>query len=70
MRADVSPGGRVPALCRSTRGTAAVVTTTSTRGGQGGGNGVANQISAWVQAHDTSTTIGGTTVYDLTTATS
>ena len=44
-------------------------------GGAGGGGGIggqnsgpAAQITAWVEAHYTSTTIGGTTVYDLTAA--
>lgn len=40
-------------------------------GGQGGGpggssDGAAAQITAWVKAHFTATTVGGTTVYDLT----
>jgi hypothetical protein len=32
----------------------------------GGSTSVASQISAWVEAHATASTIGGTTVYDLT----
>jgi 4-amino-4-deoxy-L-arabinose transferase-like glycosyltransferase len=36
-------------------------------GGPGGGNGTASAISAWVEATFTATTIGATTVYDLTT---
>ncbi|HEY1574796.1 MAG TPA: glycosyltransferase family 39 protein [Pseudonocardiaceae bacterium] len=36
-------------------------------GGPGGGSGAAQQITAWVIAHYTATTIGGQTVYDLTT---
>ena len=42
-------------------------------GGQGGGqggNGSAAQITAWVKAHYTATTVGGVTMYDLTKATS
>ncbi len=44
-------------------------------GGQGGGpgggeNSVATQITEWVAAHYTATTVGGTTVYDLTAPTS
>jgi 4-amino-4-deoxy-L-arabinose transferase-like glycosyltransferase len=35
-------------------------------GGPGGGN-TASEISAWVTANFTATTVGGTTVYDLTT---
>jgi 4-amino-4-deoxy-L-arabinose transferase-like glycosyltransferase len=34
--------------------------------GPGGGNGHAQQISSWVQQNFTATTVGGTTVYDLT----
>jgi len=34
--------------------------------GGGGGTDAAGQITAWVQSHYKSTTIGGTTVYDLT----
>ena len=33
----------------------------------GGGDGTANEITAWVEATFAATTIGGTTVYDLTT---
>jgi 4-amino-4-deoxy-L-arabinose transferase-like glycosyltransferase len=36
------------------------------RGGPGGGRGTGSQISEWVQQHYTATTVGGTTVYDLT----
>ncbi|WP_130289126.1 hypothetical protein [Pseudonocardia sediminis] len=39
-------------------------------GGQGGEDGVGSQITAWVQAHYTATTVGGQTVYDLTRPTS
>ena len=35
-------------------------------GGQGGSDSVGSQITAWVAAHYTATTVGGTTVYDLT----
>jgi 4-amino-4-deoxy-L-arabinose transferase-like glycosyltransferase len=34
-------------------------------GGPGGGGGTGAQITAWVAAHYTATTIGGSTVYDL-----
>ncbi|MDD7942541.1 glycosyltransferase family 39 protein [Actinomycetospora lutea] len=34
--------------------------------GGGAGDGVGTQITAWVAAHYTATTVGGTTVYDLT----
>jgi 4-amino-4-deoxy-L-arabinose transferase-like glycosyltransferase len=37
------------------------------RGGPGGTTTDAAQISAWVEAHFTAKTVGGTTVYDLTT---
>jgi len=38
-------------------------------GGNGGGSGgAASQITQWVQQHYTATTVGGTTVYDLTKA--
>ena len=43
-------------------------------GGRGGGFGsssttsVSSQIATWVEAHFTSSTIGGETVYDLTSA--
>jgi 4-amino-4-deoxy-L-arabinose transferase-like glycosyltransferase len=44
----------------------------STGGGRGGSTGgtadVASQITSWVESHYTATTIGGTTVYDLTAA--
>jgi 4-amino-4-deoxy-L-arabinose transferase-like glycosyltransferase len=40
-----------------------------TGGGPGGGasgtSSVASQITSWVEAHNTATTLGGTTVYDL-----
>ncbi|NMO89268.1 glycosyltransferase family 39 protein [Actinomycetospora sp. TBRC 11914] len=39
-------------------------------GGQGGSDSVGSQITTWVKAHYTATTIGGTTVYDLTQPTS
>ncbi len=42
-----------------------------TGGGMGGGAGsssVSSQITAWVQAHFTAKTVGGSTVYDLTSA--
>jgi 4-amino-4-deoxy-L-arabinose transferase-like glycosyltransferase len=35
-------------------------------GGVGGGSSDASQITAWVESHFTSKTVGGTTVYDLT----
>ena len=35
-------------------------------GGRSGGSGAASAIQAWVQANYTATTVGGTTVYDLT----
>jgi 4-amino-4-deoxy-L-arabinose transferase-like glycosyltransferase len=35
-------------------------------GGPGGGSGTYSQIVAWVRAHYTSTTVGSSTVYDLT----
>jgi 4-amino-4-deoxy-L-arabinose transferase-like glycosyltransferase len=38
-------------------------------GGQQSGSNDASQITAWVEAHFTATTVGGTTVYDLTSAT-
>ncbi|SDO37424.1 4-amino-4-deoxy-L-arabinose transferase [Nakamurella panacisegetis] len=38
-------------------------------GGQSGSTTSASQITAWVKAHYTATTVGGVTVYDLTTAT-
>jgi len=34
--------------------------------GPGGGQGVAAQIASWVASTFKSTTVGGTTVYDLT----
>lgn len=39
-------------------------------GGSQGGSSDASEITAWVEAHYSSTTIGGTTVYDLSTAAS
>jgi 4-amino-4-deoxy-L-arabinose transferase-like glycosyltransferase len=38
------------------------------RGGTGGTSDVASQITSWVEAHYASSTVGGTTVYDLTAA--
>ena len=38
-------------------------------GNQNGGSDAAQQITAWVESTFTATTIGGTTVYDLTTST-
>ncbi len=35
-------------------------------GGPGGGSGSGSEITAWVQANFTATTVGGATVYDLT----
>jgi 4-amino-4-deoxy-L-arabinose transferase-like glycosyltransferase len=35
-------------------------------GGQMGGSNASSEIAAWVQQHFTATTIGGTTLYDLT----
>lgn len=37
-------------------------------GGPGGSTGDASQITAWVKAHYTAKTVGGVTVYDLTSA--
>ncbi|HYN72827.1 MAG TPA: glycosyl transferase, partial [Nakamurella sp.] len=37
-------------------------------GGPGGGSGSGSEIAAWVEASFTSTTVGGTTVSDLTSA--
>jgi 4-amino-4-deoxy-L-arabinose transferase-like glycosyltransferase len=37
-------------------------------GGMGGNSGVGSQITAWVAAHYTAKTLGGTTYYDLTSA--
>ena len=34
-------------------------------GGPGGGSGDASKITSWVEAHYKSETVGGTTVYDL-----
>ncbi|MEJ7650552.1 MAG: hypothetical protein WKF57_16185 [Nakamurella sp.] len=39
-------------------------------GGGGNSSGVSSQITAWVEANFTSSTVGGTTVYDLSSATS
>jgi 4-amino-4-deoxy-L-arabinose transferase-like glycosyltransferase len=39
-------------------------------GGGAGGSGVGSQLTTWVEAHFKATTVGGTTVYDLTSATS
>jgi 4-amino-4-deoxy-L-arabinose transferase-like glycosyltransferase len=39
-------------------------------GGGAGGSGDASQITSWVASHFTSETLGGVTVYDLTTGTS
>ena len=39
-------------------------------GGGAGGSGDASQITSWVEAHFTSQTLGGVTVYDLTVGTS
>ena len=38
-------------------------------GGPGGSSGSGSQITAWVKAHFTAKTVGGMTVYDLTTST-
>jgi 4-amino-4-deoxy-L-arabinose transferase-like glycosyltransferase len=38
------------------------------RGGPGGGDGSASQIASWVSANFTSSTVGGSEVYDLTTS--
>ena len=35
-------------------------------GGQRGGSDASNEIATWVEANYTATTVGGTTVYDLT----
>jgi 4-amino-4-deoxy-L-arabinose transferase-like glycosyltransferase len=37
-------------------------------GGPGGGSSAASAITSWVEAHYTSSTVGGSTVYDLTKA--
>ncbi|MDT4893743.1 MAG: hypothetical protein QOE97_2778, partial [Pseudonocardiales bacterium] len=39
-------------------------------GARGGGGGTGSAISSWVASHYSSTTVGNSTVYDLTTATS
>ncbi len=38
--------------------------------GGGNGSGVSSQITTWVEANFTYSTVGGTTVYDLSSATS
>jgi hypothetical protein len=38
-------------------------------GGPGGSTGSGSEIQAWVEANFTATTVGGTTVYDLTSST-
>jgi 4-amino-4-deoxy-L-arabinose transferase-like glycosyltransferase len=40
------------------------------QGSFGGGSGTSSQITSWVTAHFTSTTVGGVTIYNLTKATS
>jgi hypothetical protein len=40
------------------------------QGGPGGGNSSGSAITSWVESHFSSTTVGGTTVYDLTKAAS
>jgi hypothetical protein len=42
--------------------------TSGTGGGMGGGTSTASAIETWVKAHYTATTVGGSTVYDLTSA--
>jgi len=37
-------------------------------GGMGGGSSSGSAITSWVESHFTSTTVGGSTVYDLTKA--
>ena len=37
-----------------------------TLGNQNGGSDAASQISSWVEQNFTATTVGGVTVYDLT----
>ncbi len=39
-------------------------------GGPGGGSSSNSAITSWVESHYTATTVGGTTVYDLTKAAS
>jgi hypothetical protein len=39
-------------------------------GGGAGGSGDASQITSWVESHFTAQTIGGVTVYNLTTGAS
>ncbi|HUL27592.1 MAG TPA: glycosyltransferase family 39 protein [Streptosporangiaceae bacterium] len=50
-----------------TSGSGAGTGTRGGAGGPGGGSGYAAQITAWVSAHFTARTVGGMTVYDLTT---
>jgi 4-amino-4-deoxy-L-arabinose transferase-like glycosyltransferase len=45
------------------------VSSGSGAGGPGGSSGSGSQITAWVKAHFTAKTVGGMTVYDLTTST-
>ena len=45
-----------------------VASGTGGSGGPGGGSGSGSQITAWVKAHFTAKTVGGMTVYDLTTS--
>jgi hypothetical protein len=42
---------------------------TGTGGGPGGGSGTSSAIASWVQSTCTATTVGGITMYDLTTPT-
>ena len=37
-------------------------------GGMGGGSSSGSEITSWVESHYTATTVGGVTVYDLTSA--
>ncbi len=46
----------------------AVVAVVAARGGTG--SGTASQIAEWVEQNYTATTVGGVTVYDLTSSTS
>jgi hypothetical protein len=41
-----------------------------TGGGPGGGSSATSQITSWVQSHYKAVTVGGTTVYDLSSPTS
>lgn len=45
-----------------------IATGTGAGGGGTGASSTSTQITAWVKAHYTATTVGGTTVYDLTAA--